>query len=285
VVIKRPENYYLVLTSRPDSLLILSSMTKATQITYTAWRISFGGRGQYWPSLFREVVLAACGAAASPSSTKEHDHDDGPPYFFDDCPTDLVDGGERAFTACLKQHGVTGLGKGPRLWWRRAADGSTSGTKPTGGAAINSKTRAGAFKPVRVCDRRVQVSPVAQGSLPPRFRRVSKLHDPPWRHTGDQRVQRCTVGEPHRHFVAEPTRRPSRRARRFCQRLPRPTTSPRRMIRFVRYLPPPQQTTPTEETGHETKTIGTPLAQAAFGRIALALAVALRRRRFGFYSI
>ena len=116
-------------------------MTKATQ-SHTR---RGGFRSVSWAILaiaLSGVVLAACGAAASPSSTKSTTTTTAPPTSSTTAPPTSSTAANAAFTACLKQHGVTGLGKGPGFGGGAPPTGSTSGTKPTGGAAINSKTRA-----------------------------------------------------------------------------------------------------------------------------------------------
>jgi len=170
---------------------------------------------------------------------QEHDHDDGPPYFFDDCPTDLVDGGERGIHCLSQAAWCHGLGQGPRLWWRRAADGINERNEADWWRRYQFQNTRGASSLCASATEGFWFRRSLRGHFH-RVRRVSKLHDPPWRHTGDQRVQRCTVGEPHRHFVADLQEGLRGVLDAFASAF-HDHHFAERMIRFVRYLPPPQQ--------------------------------------------
>jgi hypothetical protein len=83
------------------------------------------------------AVLAACGsgAASSASSSTTTTTTSG-----SGSAGSSTSASNTAFTSCLKQHGVSssGLGSG----FGHGAPGSTGGTKPAAGTAINSKMRS-----------------------------------------------------------------------------------------------------------------------------------------------
>ncbi len=168
---------------------------------------------------------------------QEHDYDDGPPYFFDDGPTDLFDGVERGIHCLSQAAWCDGLGL--RLRSRRAADGIDGRIEADWGRRHQLQDTRGASSLRESATEGFRLRRSLRGYIH-RVRRVSKLHDPPRRHTGDQRDQRCPVGEPLTYLVADLQEGPRGVLAAFANDVHDYHHFAERLIAFVRYFTPPQ---------------------------------------------
>jgi len=170
---------------------------------------------------------------------QEHDYDDCATYFFDDCPTDLFDGVERGIHCLSQAAWCDGLGHGLRLRSRRAADGIGGRIEADWGRGHQLQDTRGASSVRESATEGFRLPRSLRGYIH-RVRRVSKLHDSQWRQTADRRVQRCTVGESHPHFVADLQEGLRGVLAAFANDV-HDHHFAERLIAFVRYFPPPQQ--------------------------------------------